>query len=109
MPEILHVTTRASWEQAVADGEYRSETLATEGFTHCCLSDQLSGVVSQYFKGQTGLIVLRIDDEKLKPALKWESPPGTDEDFPHVYWPITLDAVVEVMPLEALISEEPGG
>ena len=56
MPEILHVTPRARWEQAVAEGQYRGDTLAAEGFTHCCLSEQLAGVVSRYFPGQTGLV-----------------------------------------------------
>ena len=41
MPEILHITPRARWEQAVADGEYRSDDLATEGFIHCLTSEQL--------------------------------------------------------------------
>ena len=30
MPEILRITPRAKWEQAVAEGEYRSDDLAAE-------------------------------------------------------------------------------
>ncbi len=108
MPEILHVTTPEGWGKAQREGGYRADTLATEGFIHCCLSDQLAGVVSRYFKDQTGLIVLRINSEKLKPPLKWESPPGSDERFPHVYGPLNLDAVVEVVPLEEALSRRTG-
>jgi uncharacterized protein (DUF952 family) len=104
MPEILHVTTPETWEQAQRQGEYLGDTLATEGFMHCCLPGQLSGVVSRYFKDQTGLVVLRIDSEKLKPPLKWESPPGSDETFPHVYGPLNLDAVVGVVTLEEALG-----
>jgi uncharacterized protein (DUF952 family) len=68
----------------------------------------LSGVISRYFKGQTGLVILRIDTERLTSPLKWESPPGSDETFPHVYGPVNLDAVVGVVPLEALLAEETG-
>jgi len=100
MPEILHVTPRALWEQAQAEGEYRGDTLATEGFIHRCLPSQLAGVVARYFRGQTGLVVLRIDPERLTSPLRWESPPGGDETFPHVYGPLNLDAVVEVLSLE---------
>ncbi|OJW13160.1 MAG: hypothetical protein BGO49_20395 [Planctomycetales bacterium 71-10] len=104
MAEILHVTARDKWEQAVAEGQYRGDTLATEGFTHCCLSGQLSGVVSRYFRGQTELVVLRIAPDRLKPPLSWENPPGSDDVFPHVYGPINLDAVVEVVPLEDVLG-----
>ena len=41
MPEILHITPRDKWEQAVAEGEYRSDDLATEGFIHCLTPEQL--------------------------------------------------------------------
>jgi hypothetical protein len=67
MPEILHVTPGALWEKAQAEGEYRGDTLATEGFIHCCSPGQLAGVISRYFHGQTGLVVLRIDPEMLMP------------------------------------------
>ncbi len=31
MPEILHVTPRDEWERAVAEGEYRGDTLGAAG------------------------------------------------------------------------------
>ncbi len=99
MPEIMHVTPRDEWERAVAEGEYRGDTLATEGFIHCCLPGQLAGVISRYFHGQTALVVLRIKPERLTSPLRWESPPGSTETFPHVYGPLDLDAVVEVVRL----------
>ena len=108
MPEILRVTTRARWEQAVAEGEYRGDTLATEGFTHCSTPEQLSWVAETIYKGQTGLVMLRIDLEKLKPPLRWESPPGSEERFPHVYGPLNPDAVAGVVPLEDALSERLG-
>jgi uncharacterized protein (DUF952 family) len=108
MPEILHITPRAKWEQALAEGEYRSDDLATEGFIHCSTPEQLPWVVEKFYKGQTGLVVLRIDPEKLKPPLKWENPHETLRLFPHVYGPINLDAVVEVLPLEEVLAQMGG-
>ncbi|OJW23932.1 MAG: hypothetical protein BGO49_17245 [Planctomycetales bacterium 71-10] len=108
-PEILHVTPPVGWEQAVADGEYRGDTLAAEGFLHCCSPGQLAGVVSRYFRGRIGLVVVRIDPEKLKPPLRWEAPPGSGEAFPHVYGPLNLDAVVEVVPLEEALRLRQNG
>ncbi len=104
MPEILHVTPGALWENAKAGGEYRGDTLATEGFIHFCLPGQLAGVISRYFRGQTGLVVLRAKPERLTSPLRWESPPGSTETFPHVYGPLNLDAVIEVVPLEDILG-----
>jgi uncharacterized protein (DUF952 family) len=108
MPEILHITPRARWEQAVADGEYRGDTLATEGFIHCSTPGQLPRVAETFYQGQTGLVVLRIDPDKLKPPLRWEHPPDSDERYPHVYGPLNLDAVAEVVPLEEALGGEAG-
>jgi uncharacterized protein (DUF952 family) len=109
MPEILHITPRARWERAVADGEYRSDDLATEGFVHCLTSEQLPYVYGKFYKGRTGLVVLRIESEKLKSPLVWENPHETWKLFPHVYGPINPDAVVEVAPLEAVLARGNGG
>jgi uncharacterized protein (DUF952 family) len=108
MQKILHVTPRALWDNAQGEGEYRGDTLATQGFIHCCLPSQLAGVVARYFQGRTGLVVLRIDTEKIRPPLKWESPPDSDERFPHVYGPLNLDAVVEFLPLDDALGGETG-
>ncbi len=104
MPEILHVTPGALWEKAQAEGEYRGDTLATEGFIHCCSPGQLVGVISRYFQGQSGLVVLRMKPERLTSSLRWECPPGSTETFPHLYGPLNLDAVVEVIPLEDVLG-----
>jgi uncharacterized protein (DUF952 family) len=109
MPEILHITTWARWDQAVAHGEYRSDDLATEGFIHCLTPEQLPYVYGKFYQGQTGLVVLRIDAETLKSPSKWENPHETWKLFPHVYGPINLDAVVEVVPIEEVLARRDGG
>jgi uncharacterized protein (DUF952 family) len=109
MPEILRITPRDKWEQAVAGGEYRSEDLATEGFIHCSTPEQLPWVVEKFYKGQTELVVLRIDTERLKSPLVWENPHETLKLFPHIYGPINLDAVVEAVPLEDVLAQGNGG
>jgi uncharacterized protein (DUF952 family) len=109
MPEILRITPRGKWEQAVAEGEYRSDDLATEGFIHCSTPEQLPWVAEKFYKGQTGLVVLRIDSGRLKPKLKWENPHETWGLFPHIYGPINPDAVDEVVPLEEVLAQGSGG
>ena len=97
---ILHITNHEHWNQAQAPGEYRADSLGSEGFIHCSKPDQLAGVVNRYYQGQTGLIVLHIDPGKVLPPIRWENPPGSNEQFPHIYGPLNLNAVIEVLPLE---------
>lgn len=106
---IYHITSRAAWEDAQQRGDYRVESLETEGFIHCSTKSQVLPVAEKYYQGQPGLILLMIDPALLSSELKWEPPsggappPGIPEGdlFPHIYGPIHLDAIVKVYDLEA--------
>lgn len=105
---ILHITSRAAWEDAQQRGDYRAESLETEGFIHCSTPAQVLPVAENYYKGQSGLILLIIEPALLSSALKWESPSGgtpppgvpVGDPFPHIYGPVNLDAVVKITALE---------
>ncbi|NJC98473.1 MAG: DUF952 domain-containing protein [Anaerolineales bacterium] len=102
---IFHITSRKDWETAQSKGEYRAESLQTEGFIHCSTLAQVLPVAEKFYKGQSGLVLLVIEPTLLSSTLKWEPPsggappPGVPEGdpFPHVYGPIDLDAVVNVV------------
>lgn len=102
---ILHVTTRAAWDEAQRGDSLRADSLDREGFIHCCTGAQLTGVLARFFQGQRELVVLEIDESKLSVEVKWEPPaesPGSVERFPHVYGVIDVRAVVGARPLDAL-------
>ena len=95
---ILHLTSRAAWSAAQKSRQVVADSLVGQGFIHCSRASQILRVADLYFSGQPGLIILLIDPARLIPELRWE--PGLDletELFPHVYGPINLDAVVEVL------------
>ena len=102
---IFHITPRVDWEAAQVKGEYVAESLNSEGFIHCSTLAQVLPVAEKYYKGQTGLVLLMIEPTLLSSDLKWEDPsggappPGVPEGdlFPHIYGPINLDAVVNVL------------
>lgn len=106
---IYHITSRAAWGQARQSGEYRTDSLQSEGFIHCSTSSQVLPVAEKYYMGQSGLLLLMIDPSRLSSDLKWEPPsggtppPGVPEGalFPHVYGPINLDAVIRAVDLES--------
>ena len=98
---ILHATSRTAWSAAQKSGLYTADSLAGQGFIHCSKADQILRVANAVFGGQHGLVILVIDPARLISEIRWE--PGVDlatELFPHVYGPINLDAVVEVVDFE---------
>jgi uncharacterized protein (DUF952 family) len=102
---ILHLTTQAAWSAAQAGGKYAADSLAGQGFIHCSKVAQVLRVANVFYPGQHGLVLLVIDPVLLKSELRWE--PGADlatELFPHVYGPINLDAVVQVIDFEPAVD-----
>jgi uncharacterized protein (DUF952 family) len=100
MQIILHVTTEKLWEAAKAANAYTCPSLENEKFIHCCNASQLAGVLQRYYQGQTGLLQLQIDPDKLQSELKYEVSPSIGEAFAHIYGPINLDAIIAVTPIE---------
>ena len=95
---IYHICKKSDWDKANKSGEYRAESLLSQGFIHCSTLLQVSRVLATFYQGQSGLVLLVIDPKQLASPVKWE--PGTDkpdELFPHVFGPINTDAVGRVV------------
>jgi uncharacterized protein (DUF952 family) len=100
MPIIYHITSNADWNTALKKEMYESPSLAEEGFIHCSQKEQVDGVLKRYFSGKSGLVKLVIDTDRLKSRYVFEWSPTTQDTFPHIYGPLNLDAVLEVVPVE---------
>lgn len=106
---IYHITSRSAWNEARQRGDYRAESLKTEGFIHCSTQEQVLPVAENFYKGQSDMLLLVVEPALLSADLRWEPPaggtppPGVGEGdlFPHIYGPINLDAVVKVFDLDA--------
>ena len=106
---IYHITSRAAWNEARERGDYRADSLETEGFIHCSTEEQVVPVAENFFKGYDDLCLLVIEPTLLSSDLRWEPPSdgtppaGVPEGdlFPHIYGPINLDAVVQVFDLQS--------
>ena len=96
---IYHVLYKPAWQKAVEQGCYEAASLATEGFIHASKAGQVAGVIDRYFKGQNDLVLLHIDEHKLTAPFIYEFSPSVNEEFPHIYGPINLDAVLKVEPI----------
>lgn len=92
---IYHVVSSSNWQKALEQGFYEAPSLAQEGFIHTSRDEQVPGVLSRYYAGQHNLLLLHIDEIKLTAPLKYELAPSVNEEFPHIYGPLNLDAVVK--------------
>ena len=97
---IYHITSQSEWERAIREGTYRPASMATEGFIHASTAGQVVGSANRFFRGRDGLIVLRIDLERLKAPVDWAASPDSDLPFPHVVGDLNLDAVIGIIPME---------
>ena len=101
---IYHCSLLSDWEAAKAAGEYtissRGRTLREEGFIHACYADQIDGVLERFYADVTEpMVLLVIDPDLLTVPVVRESPPGVEEQFPHIYGPLPIGAVTQVRPL----------
>jgi len=95
---IYHITTAQDWESKRDEPGFIPVDYHKEGFIHCCSDTQLAGVLERYFNSKTGLVLLHLNELKLKAELKYEKSTN-DEKFPHLYGPINHDAIIDVVPI----------
>lgn len=92
---ILHIATKKDWDLVKEIGGYRGDTLDSQGFIHCSTIDQIDEVAQYLFKGKENLLLLEIDETKVKPEIKYEDA-GNGKLYPHIYGQLNIDAVVNV-------------
>ena len=99
---IYHLVSREEWGGAVDTGIYQPPSLASEGFIHCSTVAQLAATADTFFRDRRDLLALCIEEALLMAPLRFEPPaagPGANRsgDFPHIYGPLNLGAVVRVV------------
>ena len=103
---IYHLTTVEEWEDAQDKGGYEPPSFKREGFIHCCTKEQLDSVLTRHFKGQENLIRLVIDPTLLTQKLQYDRDEQLQKEFPHIYGPLNLSAVTEIVFLEPITSDK---
>jgi len=93
---IYHLAAKTDWERR--GHTYAPVGWRKEGFIHCSSAEQVGRVADRHYAGRTDLVLLTIAPDRLSALLVWEDTGGAGEDFPHVYGPIDLAAVIESAP-----------
>ena len=98
---IFKICSAVEWAAAEAAGAYRGSAVHhQDGFIHFSTAEQAEETASRHFAGQGGLVLVAVDPAALGPALKWEFSSSRGEDFPHLYAPLTCDAMKWARPLK---------
>jgi uncharacterized protein (DUF952 family) len=71
------------------------------GFIHLCTAEQVAGVLERFYRGVDDLVMLHIDEQRVRAPIVFEDVPGADEPFPHLYGPLEPSAVVRATPVAA--------
>ena len=108
--EIFHIATASDWSSAQQSGAYatstRGRTLEDEGFLHAARREQVAGVFNRYYADAgEPLVLLTIDTDRLD--VPWREDSVGFETFPHIYGPLTPDAVTQALPLDPTAAGEP--
>ena len=100
---LYHLALRDEWDAATHDGDaYRRSTIGHSldevGYIHCSFPHQVQVVADMAYRGRDDVVLLVIDRSKLDSEVRVEALTG-DEEFPHVYGPLPIAAVVDVRPV----------
>lgn len=97
---IYHIVTPDWWSNFEGKTHYESETLHEEKFIHCSTLAQIQPTLTRHFKNISKVYLLKLDIEHLEHQPLFELAPAVGESFPHIYGPINLDAVSEILELQ---------
>jgi len=95
---IYHMLPVAVWDAQNDELPYEGDTLATEGFIHCTNEQELLVKVANNFYRDTAgpFVILCLDEATIESEVRWEA--AGMHNFPHIYGPLNLDAVIKVIP-----------
>lgn len=103
MALIYKICPRALWREAEAAGVFAGAPIdRRDGFIHFSTAAQAAETASRHFAGQDDLLLVAVAADALGDGLRYEPSRGGDL-FPHLYGPLSLDAVrsVNALPLGA--------
>lgn len=96
---VYKICPRSLWNEAERLGRFDGAPVdLADGFIHFSTAEQVRETARRHFAGQEDLVLVAVDAEALGTPLVWEPSRG-GALFPHLYAPMALTAVREVVPL----------
>jgi len=99
VPLIYKICPEALWREAETAGRFSGAPVdLADGYIHFSTGGQLRETAAKHFAGQTGLLLIAIDEARLGEPLRYEASRG-GALFPHLYAPLDPKAVRWIAPL----------
>lgn len=96
---IYKICPEKLWRKAEALGRFDGAPIdVADGFIHFSTADQVRETAAKHFAGQSGLLLIAIEEGRLPPTLKYEVSRG-GALFPHLYAPLDPSVAAWVRPL----------
>ena len=96
---IYKILSVIQCKEAQAAGVFRGAPVdLADGFIHFSTAAQVEETARKHFKGQDELLLATIDETRLGDSLRYEPSRG-GQLFPHLYEPMALSAVTQIVPL----------
>ena len=96
---IYKIATREQWAEAEKTGFFSGAPIdLADGYIHFSTRETARGTALKHFSGQSGLLLVAVDETMLGDSLKYEVSRG-GALFPHLYDKLDLNAVVRVAEL----------
>ena len=96
---IFKICPGSVWRDAEAQGSFAGAGIdRRDGYIHFSTADQVRETAALHFAGESGLVLVAVDEAALGSALRWE-PARNGRSFPHLYGELALGAVRWVKPL----------
>lgn len=101
MAFIYKIVSDLEWEDARKSGVFTGAAVDhADGFIHFSTAAQVADTANKHFSGRTGLLLLKVAEEKLGDSLRYEVSRG-GALFPHLYGSLPVMLVKDVLPFKA--------
>ena len=99
MARVYKILPADAWATAMRLGRFEGAGIdLADGYIHLSTAAQAPQTARLHFAGQAGLVLLRIDADRLGTALKWEPSRG-GQRFPHLYGALDCTLVEAATPI----------
>ncbi|MBD8553564.1 DUF952 domain-containing protein [Rhizobium sp. CFBP 8762] len=96
---IYKIVTADQWAEARRTGLFKGSAVdLADGYIHFSTAAQVRETAAKHFRGESNLVLVAIDESRLGEALVYEPSRGAAL-FPHLYEPLSVDAVLWEKPL----------
>lgn len=95
---ILHCMKKVTWQERKDKECWGKRNIEAGGCIHCSTVEYFWRVAPNFSDVQEELVLVCIDESKLKAEVRYEDDDHYGRAYPHVYGLINNDAVIAVLP-----------